>query len=152
MHSILGRCNKTRSQAAQSISCTYYNGIAQIPGGFQRCGDRLYGFAFNGFTSISFNLRTNSSLSSVSIIVCMGVPNTSTPYFSKVPCLYSSTPQFNAVWPPKASKTPCGRSFESLFPQKGSHRQEINCICHTFRRLYRSNIGIDKHRLNALFF
>ena len=48
-------------------------------------------------TSISFNFSTNSSLSSVSMIAWTGVPRTCTSYFSNMPVLYSSTPQFNAV-------------------------------------------------------
>uniref|UniRef100_A0A915HVH5 Uncharacterized protein n=1 Tax=Romanomermis culicivorax TaxID=13658 RepID=A0A915HVH5_ROMCU len=39
-------------------------------------------------------------------MVCTGVPKTSTPYFSKIPFLYNSTPQFKAVWPPKVNKIP----------------------------------------------
>ena len=41
-----------------------------------------------------------------------------TPYFSKIPALYSATPQFKAVCPPKDRSTPSGRSFSITFSTK----------------------------------
>ena len=63
------------------------------------------------FTPISSSRFTNRSRSSVSMMACTGVPSTSTPYFSNIPFLYSSTPQFSAVWPPNDNRIPLGRSF-----------------------------------------
>ena len=44
------------------------------------------------------------------------------------------------------------RTFLSnhLFDEKGSDRQEINSICHSFRSLYRGDVRIDKHCLDSL--
>jgi len=70
------------------------------------------------FTPISSSLPTNFSLSSVSIIACTCVPRTLTPYLSRTPFLYSSTPQFKAVWPPKDKKMLSGRSFSITFSAK----------------------------------
>lgn len=60
---------------------------------------------------ISSIFSTKIFLSSVISMEATGVPSTFTRYFSRTPCLVSSTPQFRAVWPPKVSSTPSGRSF-----------------------------------------
>ena len=57
----------------------------------------------------------NISLSSVSIIVWIGVPNTATLYFLNIPALYNWTPQLSAVWPPNWSKIASGFSLIIIF-------------------------------------
>ena len=66
-------------------------------------------------TPISFNRWTNNSRSSVSTIALTGVPSTFILCFSNTPLLSSSTPQFNAVWPPNVSSIPSGFSFSITF-------------------------------------
>mmetsp|Transcript_2615 Transcript_2615/g.4742 ORF Transcript_2615/g.4742 Transcript_2615/m.4742 type:complete len:268 (-) Transcript_2615:850-1653(-) len=68
----------------------------------------VYDFAI--FSSICSSFSEKSALSSVYITASMGVPRTSTPYFSKVPAFHISTAQFRAVWPPMETTMPSGFS------------------------------------------
>ena len=52
----------------------------------------------------------NLSLSSVKITDSIGEPRIWILYFSKIPSLYSWTPQLRAVWPPNDSVTQSGLS------------------------------------------
>mmetsp|Transcript_22120 Transcript_22120/g.71231 ORF Transcript_22120/g.71231 Transcript_22120/m.71231 type:complete len:282 (+) Transcript_22120:3052-3897(+) len=58
--------------------------------------------------SLSFSLKI--SRSSVATTASIWVPRTRTPYFSKMPFSWSSTPQFSAVWPPMDMRIASGFS------------------------------------------
>ena len=57
----------------------------------------------------------NNSRSSVFLIASRGVPNSSTPYFSKTPISASSLVILSPVWPPIPAIIPSGRSFSMIF-------------------------------------
>ena len=59
----------------------------------------------------SLNFRRSSAFS----IACSFAPIISTPYFASTPCLWRSSAQFSAVWPPIVGSTASGRSFAMIF-------------------------------------
>ena len=144
---------ETGAQATQSVSSTNNYGITQ----FFCCATRsfhiFYGFTLNGLY-IDFIQFLNEKFT------ILGIHNG----------LYRGTKYFHIIFFKNTFFVQCHSTVQGCLTTERqhnafrffflnhflyeirSHREEVDLIRHSFGRLYRSNIRIDKNRFNAFFF
>ena len=141
--------------------------LSRLPSCDGTCGSRDEG---RGQKEGKLNSRSralqNRSRSSETSSVRIGVPRTLMPRRSKTPILSSWMPTLSAVWPPKVSRTPSGRSFSRMYATysavmgrtASSAGQRGGAVCqarartvdfggHLVRGLDGRDVGVDEDRL-----